>query len=207
VSSIDFGSLRKLKPVNAPSKADRGLPVERYYVEHFLKDFAKDIRGNVLEVFEDIYCKKFGKDPKTTVMTDLARSFEIPSDTYDCAILIQSLQHLYDVRAGVRAVYRVLKPGGVALFTAHNIGPQTRQDLKNGGEYWHFTSLSMSRLLEEYFPPEMVKVRRYGNVLSATACLQGIPASDLTAKELDYNDPDYEVIVAARAVKPIRDQA
>jgi hypothetical protein len=46
-----------------------------------------------------------------------------------------------------------------------------------------------------------VEVQAHGNVLAATAFLQGLAAEELTQAELDYNDPDYEVNIAVRAVK------
>jgi hypothetical protein len=43
----------------------------------------------------------------------------------------------------------------------------------------------------------------YGNVLAATAFLQGIAWNELRPEELDYRDPMYQVSIAARAVKTI----
>jgi hypothetical protein len=39
-------------------------------------------------------------------------------------------------------------------------------------------------------------------VLAATAFLYGLSVEELTEEELDYTDPDYEVIIAIRAMKP-----
>jgi hypothetical protein len=69
------------------------------------------------------------------------------------------------------------------------------------GDYWRFTTLSMRRLLEEVFPPEQVRVEAYGNVLTASAALYGLAASELSSEQLDLRDADYEVIIAARALK------
>ena len=40
-----------------------------------------------------------------------------------------------------------------------------------------------------------------GNVLAATAFLQGLSSRDLRPDELDYHDADYEVLITVRAVK------
>jgi hypothetical protein len=40
-----------------------------------------------------------------------------------------------------------------------------------------------------------------GNVLSAICFLMGLSAGELTVEELDCTDPDYEVLIAIRAVK------
>jgi len=42
-------------------------------------------------------------------------------------------------------------------------------------------------------------------VLVAIAFLEGLVSSELHREELNYCDPDYEVLVAVRAVKPRQD--
>jgi hypothetical protein len=42
-------------------------------------------------------------------------------------------------------------------------------------------------------------VEAYGNVLAATAFLQGLAAQELAPGELAPRDPDYELLIAARA--------
>jgi len=69
------------------------------------------------------------------------------------------------------------------------------------GHYWSLTTLSARRLFEEVFLPENVTVDVHGNVLTATAFLQGVTAEELRREELDYRDPDYEVTITVRAVK------
>ena len=76
-----------------------------------------------------------------------------------------------------------------------------RYDMDRWGDYWRFTSLSARRLFECGFPGGEVRVEAHGNVLAATAFLQGLSSRDLRADELDYTDPDYEVLIAVRAVK------
>jgi hypothetical protein len=38
-------------------------------------------------------------------------------------------------------------------------------------------------------------------VLTAIAFLRGLAAEELKREELDYHDPDYELIITVRAVK------
>jgi hypothetical protein len=45
-------------------------------------------------------------------------------------------------------------------------------------------------------------LQTHGNVLAATAFLQGLAVEDLRPPELDRHDPHYQVIITARAVKP-----
>jgi hypothetical protein len=57
-------------------------------------------------------------------------------------------------------------------------------------------------LFHEFFPAENVKVDARGNVLAAIACLHGLASEELRRQELDYHDPDFQVLVTIRAVKP-----
>jgi hypothetical protein len=93
-----------------------------------------------------------------------------------------------------------LKPGGVLLATVPGISQISQYDMERWGDYWRFTSLSARRLIEEAGSME-VTVRTYGNVLAAIAFLHGLAADELREKELNYSDPDYELLIAIRAVK------
>jgi hypothetical protein len=57
------------------------------------------------------------------------------------------------------------------------------------------------RLAEEAFGEGNAEVQAYGNVLSATAFLYGLAASDLRPEELEARDRLYEVTIGLRAVK------
>jgi ubiquinone/menaquinone biosynthesis C-methylase UbiE len=142
-----------------------------------------------------------GGNPKATIVADLTDGRAIASNRYDAIILTQTLQFIYDVRAAIATLHRILKPGGALLVTGHGISQISRHDMELWGEYWRFTSLSARKLLSEIFPEGGVTVQAYGNVLAATALLQGLTAQELRREELDHRDPHYEVIVGARAVK------
>ena len=212
-----FDRLRRVTPISREWGHDRGQPIDRYYIEGFLARHSADVRGRVLEIVDASYTRRFGGDrvtrsdvldldagnPAATIIGDLACADHIPPDAFDCIICTQTLLLIYDVRAAIRTMYRALKPGGVLLVTVPGVSHQIcREDMDRCGDYWRFTSLSIRRLLEEAFPPGDVEVRAYGNVLTAIAFLHGLAAEELTREELDHIDPDYEVSLAARALKP-----
>ena len=66
---------------------------------------------------------------------------------------------------------------------------------------WSLTPSSLRRLLEPVFGREQIDVRFEGNVLVATAFLQGLAASELTEEEFAVRDPQFPVIVTARVRK------
>lgn len=218
VGSVDFGTLRRLTPISSIFGIDRDLiSVERYYIEKFLEAHSADIKGRVLELGDPGYTKKFGGtrvsqsdvlnyvegNPKATIVADLTKADNIPDNTYDCIIITQTLQMIYDVRAAIKNLYRILKPGGVVLVTSHGISPVARREgVDSWGEYWHFTSQSKKHLFEPHFSPENVVVSTYGNVLSAISSLHGLSASELEREEIDYRDPNFELLVTVRAQKP-----
>jgi SAM-dependent methyltransferase len=223
--SVQTITARGLTPVSRKFGLDRGQPIDRYYIDNFLRrqsgvdEYSNgDITGHVLEIADDRYTKQFGRrvekldifnfsdaGPQVTIMGDLTREGDVPEGTFDCIVCTQTLLIIYDFRAAIRNLQRALKPGGVLLMTNPGISRVVRPDADFWGDYWRFTTLSMRHLLEEVFPPENVRVEAYGNVLSASAALYGLAASELTKDELDLRDPDYEVIIGARAVRPTTD--
>jgi glycosyltransferase involved in cell wall biosynthesis/SAM-dependent methyltransferase len=219
VGSVDFGSLRRLMPMSRIFGFDRGLPIDRYYIERFLGDHAADIRGHVLEIGDSSYTRRFGGDrvtrsdvlhavdgnPQATLVADLTCADHLPSAAFDCIICTQTLMFIYDIRAALQALCRMLKPQGVLLVTVAGVSHQiSREDMDRWGDYWRFTSLSVRRLFEEIFPPTNIEVRAEGNVLASIAFLHGLVVDDLRKEELDHCDPDYEVSIGVRAVKPER---
>ncbi len=216
VRPVRFGSLRRLAPVSSQFGWDRGgLPIDRYYIERFLAGHAADIRGRVLECRDDGYTRRFGGDrviradvlhptadnPKATIVADLTRADELPAGAFDCVVLTQVLPFIPDVPAAVRTLHRILRPGGVVLATMPGISQIIRYDMDRWGDYWRFTSRSLRQLLEEAFPPDAIAIEARGNVRVAAAFLYGLAVEDLPDETLDVNDPDYEFIITARAVR------
>ena len=88
------------------------------------------------------------------------------------------------------------------LATVSGISPISRYDLEHWGYCSASTSLSVRRLFEEVFPQDQIQISAYGNVLSAAGFLYGMATEELKQKELEHVDPDYEVIIGVRAVRP-----
>ena len=55
-----FGMLRRVTPISTKWGFDRGLPIDRHYIENFLAVNADDIRGGVLEIGDNSYTRRFG---------------------------------------------------------------------------------------------------------------------------------------------------
>jgi len=136
-----------------------------------------------------------------TRVRDLAAAGALPDDTFDCVILDQALHLTDDVPAALAASRRSLKADGVLLLSVPGTAGPVHGDA--GAGTWHraFTELSVRRLLGECFQPDAVTVGAHGNVLAATALLQGLAADELSDEELSFDDPQFPVIIVARARK------
>ncbi|HZO87542.1 MAG TPA: methyltransferase domain-containing protein [Chthonomonadaceae bacterium] len=212
---IRWGRMRRLTPV-ARDWHERGNPVDRYYIEAFLDKYRADIRGVVMEVADSRYTRMFGGDqvtrsevlhvvagnPDATFVGNLETGVGVPQNAFDCMIVTQVLLCIYDVREAIANAYCALKPGGVLLCTVPGICRICRPDIDLWGDYWRFTTRSAQRLFEEVFGKENVTVECYGNVLTAMGFFHNLGADEFRKEELNYHDPDYQILISVRAVKP-----
>ncbi|WP_222262129.1 glycosyltransferase [Modestobacter marinus] len=216
MAPVRMGSLRHVEPLSRAFGYDRGGPIDRFYIERFLQENSPVIAGRVLEVGDAEYTRRFGGDrvthadvlnvrggfPETTFVADLADAPGLPSDAFDCVVLTQVLQMVYDLPAAARTLHRILRPGGVLLATFPGISP-IGADEWAATWYWALTPLSASRLMGEEFGAENVEVRSYGNVLTSVAFLEGIGLPELRSHELEVVDPQFPMLIAVRANKPL----
>lgn len=212
---VFWGTLRRLEPVSKVFGYDRGVQsIARYYIDNFYLKNKSDIWGRVLEIGDDTYTARLGYNisqshvlhvqvgnEKATIVADLTTDRTIPDESFDCIILPQTLQFIYDMSAAIENSYRILKPKGVLLATFSGISQISRYDMDRWGDYWRITSKTAHILFSKCFSVDNVTVEHYGNVLSATGFLQGLASNELSNMELDFIDPDYEVIITVRVVK------
>lgn len=211
---VFWGNLRRLKPVSSVFGYDRGKQsIARYYIDNFIISNSFHIQGTTLEIGDNTYTLRCGTNieksdvlhvqgsPTATIIADLTSATQIPDNVYDCIIIPQTFQFIYDMKSAIEHCYRILKPGGVLLVTFTGISQISRYDMDRWGDYWRVTSLSAKIMFSDYFQTENIEVRTHGNVLVATGFLQGLTSQELTKKELDYQDPDYEVVITLKAIK------
>jgi SAM-dependent methyltransferase len=215
VGRVRFGSLRRTSPISSDFGFDRGRPIDRYYIEHFLAEHASDIRGTALEFRDDAYLRRFGGDaltsidvlnveldyPGTTIAADLATAEHLPAERFDCIVCTGVLQLIFDMPAAIRNLHRMLRISGVLLATVPGVTKVARGPNNEWEDHWRLTSLSARKLLGDVFGPERVEVESYGNSLSAIAFLMGLAADELKPAELEARHPDYEVLIAVRAAR------
>jgi SAM-dependent methyltransferase len=210
----DVWNMRTLEPTSRNFGFDRGTPVDRYYIESFLKGHAGSIRGRVLESGDARYTKRFGqaversdvldisdRNRRATIIADLANGADIPDESFDCIILVHTLHYIFDVHSAVAHTHRALKTGGVVLMTLPSVSMICAHGEDGIRDHWRFTGASAIEIFRGAFDHDDVKVRVYGNVMSACAFLRGLAAEELDSAELDFLDRDYPVVVTVAAVK------
>ena len=217
LATFDVGDLARTFPVSDKFGFDRGTPIDRVYIEDFLRRNRPSIRGRVLEIGDDSYSKRFGAEqitkqdvlfvsagnPAATIIGDMSQKGILPSSAFDCLLITQTLHLIYDMRAAVREMYRALRPGGVALITVPGISRIDRGRWSKEW-YWSLTEASARRLFGEVFGEDCVDVDSDGNVYAATLFLQGLAVEEADAAKLAAFDPSFPVIINIRAVKAPR---
>jgi SAM-dependent methyltransferase len=207
-----FDHHRSTRPVSDVYGFDRGRPIDRHYIDRFIAAHAADIRGDVLEVQDLMYTQKHGSnlssrqvldiDPgneNATLVADLAAADHVASDSFDCILLPQTLQFIYEVRAAVYHAHRMLRPGGVLLATLPALA---RADAElYTSDFWRFTPASAERLFAEQFGPVNLMVASYGNALACAAFVYGMSVEEFSAAELDPIDSYFPLILTVRARK------
>jgi SAM-dependent methyltransferase len=206
------GLLLRSGPVSRGWGFDRGLPIDRYFIERFLAQHRADIRGRVLEVKDDGYTNRFGStvshadvldiddtNPAATVIADLTSAPQIPDERYDCVLLTQVLHLVYDVHAAVAECRRILKPGGTLLVTMPTVSRCSRE--LQDSDFWRITPAGANRLFGDVFGSDHVEVAGHGNAVLGASFLMGVAVEEVPARQLRRQDPLFPVLVTIRATR------
>jgi glycosyltransferase involved in cell wall biosynthesis len=214
IGKINAGDFLRSKPFSEDFGFDRGGAIDRYYIEKFLKQNCSAIKGNVLEIGGNDYTMKFGnlaelksdvlhvnsENAKATIIGDLSNLLNVSDNRFDCIILTQTLQLIYDVKGALATCYRILKPGGVLLLTVPGISQIDKGEWKSSW-LWSFTEASVKRLLSDTFVEASLDVKTFGNVFVASSFLYGVGLPEFPAEMLEKHDESYPVIISAKVRK------
>jgi peptidoglycan/xylan/chitin deacetylase (PgdA/CDA1 family)/SAM-dependent methyltransferase len=214
--AVEWGDLRRPMPLAEAPGVDRGLPIERHYVERFLERHQTDIRDRVLEVRDSTYTRSYGGgrvvrgdvvdiDSEGSLVTITAGQADCASldNQFDCFIMVQALHMIYDVKSAIDSACRVLKPGGVLLCTIPCVSRMSR-DAEGAAQddYWRMTPAAARELFAEVFPIDAFEVTSAGNVMACAVLLRGLAAHELSPADLAATDPWFPLLCCVRAVKP-----
>jgi hypothetical protein len=212
---VIFTDNLRTEPISEIFGLERGTPIDRYYIQQFLSRHASLVKGTVLEIAENTYSKQYAAPNTTfeilhydknasnaTIIGDLTEEATLPANKIDCFICTQTLNFIFDVQKAIQGSYKLLKNEGVFLGTVSGISQISRYDMDRWGDYWRFTDLSIKKLFEQTFGEGNIQVETFGNVMSATAFLQGVAVEDIPNKALlDIQDANYQLTIGIKAIK------
>lgn len=198
-------------PISYKNGFDRGLPVDRYYIENFLWANKDLITGVCLEIHDSNYTKKYGgnritkavaldidkKNKLADIYGDLRNLSEIQDNVYDTIILTHTIGMIDNYEAVISECYRVLKPGGWILVTAPSAIGAVMHPMES---HWRFTFASARFVFSKYFKSKL-EVKTFGNLISAQAFLIGLATEELSINEIERNDQCFPIIVTVKAQK------
>jgi SAM-dependent methyltransferase len=190
----------------------RGTPIDRYYIDRFIREFGSRIAGDVLEFGDDQYSRQYaGSIRRSVVLGGPVRGVECyqadltqPTTyagigTFDCIIATQVLNFIFDIHSAVDGIWSLLKPGGCALISVASYCQVSVHDATRWGDYWRLSPQAIAKLLEGRF--SSVTIRPHGNLTAAIGMLRGLCAEDLSKTDLDTEDTPYPIVIAALAEK------
>ena len=207
-----LGQLRTTVPITRAFGYDRGKPVDRLFVERYLAAKADLIRGRVLEIGDNEYTLTYGgaqvtqsdilhfdaKNPKATFIGDLSACEHIPDALFDCIILTQTLHLIYDIRAALANVHRLLVPGGALIATFPGLSQISDEDW--GPSWcWGWSRGQAESLLEATFPLGQIEAEALGNRFAAAAFLYGLIVEELEQDRLLAPEGACAFIIGATA--------
>lgn len=201
----------RLRPASRRWGIDRGKPLDRVYLEHFLSEHKADLRGKVLEIGGRYYTENFGSNvtqlitydvvegADIDIVGDLATGKGLEENSYDCLLILQTLMMIHDIKGATEQIFRALKPGGVALATVNFLAPNCEDPCHDMWQ-WNLTPNAARLLFGNQFGQENVEVMPYGNYAVASSFIAGLSAQDVNLDYWSY-EPGYEVLTGIRAVK------
>lgn len=198
-----WGNLRRTTPFSSSYGFERGTPVDRYYLHRFLAAHRDRIAGDVLEVQNNSYTERYGREVRRADTFDIVPEFSpthlcdfahcggvIPSAAYDCLLLPNTLQHFRELDLALAHAIRVVRPGGTILASAAGLLPLTG----DVPDYWRMSPDGWRERLSAAWPGASLEITGHGNCLASVATQLGLALEELSPAELDVQDPRYPVL-------------
>lgn len=189
----------------------RGEPVDRFYIDSFIKKHSHLIRGVCLEFGGSDYTHKYGsidaeqnifnysEEPYRKgkiIMGDITKLNTLEEGVYDCIICTNVLNFIFDVNYAILGLKKLIKPcGKIILTTAGVTSHISRYDMNRWGDFWRMTDKSIIKLAEKA-GLNIDMIETYGNPYACTSQLNGLSVQDLEIEKLNNTHQDYQLLVA-----------
>lgn len=210
----DINNVKKLPkiPIHDDWGYRRGTPIGRVYIDKFLKKYRENVVGDIMEVGECTYSRRFATNGKSYTAihvedvegcrkANLETGEGLKSEEFDTMIITQTLAYIYDIQSVVRNIYNCLRKNGHCLVTVTDIGHMGNTEREKWGAFWGFHKDGCYRVFSEVFGKDNVNVEVYGNLKAVVAQLYGLAAEDVESEIIDEFDAKYPMIIGIVAHK------
>lgn len=193
----------------------RGTPIDRRYVEAFLKRNSGRVSGDCL-AFGDAYYLDLLNVPRShqwviglndglpaerALHLDIQAVDALPESAFSTIICTHVLNFVPDLDLALLGLWRMLRPGGQLLLTVAGLTSVSEYDELRWGDYWRFTPQGLANVILRS-PLRLVgDVATYGNAAAACLELVGAAAEDVPASILWGLDERYPVVIGAAVVR------
>lgn len=198
-------------PLSRKFGFDRGTPIDRFFIDSFLKRFGQDIHGHGVEIGDSRYLTLYGgsfvtkkdvidinrKNKKATIIGDLKNLSLVRANTFDIAIVTHVLGMIDDPQKAIQELHRILKPGGVLLATTSCLGPT----MPDNQSLFRIMPEGARALFSTVFTKKNVEITTMGNYQVAVAFLSGMSLEEVDREVLTKSDPMFPCVVGIRAIK------
>lgn len=152
----------------------KGAPLVRYAMYKQLQALFKNhsLGDNVLSVSHStLLCELLGADKSKVVEANYPEQrinqLSFPDNTFSAVVSDQVFEHIECTPPqAVAEVWRVLRPGGLAVHTTCFMTPyhgsQDYSDISNG-DYWRYTASGLARLHKDY--SRVIEAAGWGNAM------------------------------------------
>lgn len=204
----------RLEPISDVYGSERGTPVDRVFLRRFVEQQQAIIAGDVLEMERPEWTgmvdrSRIGnlelldrnpENPAATLIADLCADDPFGRRTFDCELVLQTLQYLPDVPKALSNLFGALRPGGTLLLSVPVI---SRLDYMCGvdGDLVRYTPSGLDRLLQRELAGAEIETFGFGNLPVAIGFLEGRCAEELQHALLRY-DHRFPIISCAVIHKP-----
>jgi len=206
-SGIRLIGFKRFQPISNKFGADRGQPIDRYYIEDFIGRNANFISGRVFEIGDNFYTKKYGHNICESIVGAGKKDNEFPNldltnpksyqdiGKFDCVIATQVLNFIFDYEAAITGLNALLKKEGVLILTVAGLTQISHYDSIKWGDYWRFTYQSVKMIFKKKF--RLIEVQTYGNSYAAKKFLDGFCVEDVKLKQLNKKDHNYQIVICS----------
>ena len=208
VHHLQWGDLRRRFPVDANYGFGRGTPIDRFYLDIFLRKIKKNVCGKILEIGADqkrLDLKKYkpgarfdsldieGKSKPTFTANAEVQSILKPR-SYDSILAFNVLGHCRNPFSVTKNMHTWLRPGGIAFCAVSS----SQRVGRCPEDCWKIQPDGLRALFSNF---RKIQIISYGNLTTTIGALQGLAAEELSKEELLDHHPDYPVLSCVIAEK------